>query len=1427
MSTTSGEPITIALTFVPTSAGTPSTVVVSATSTTSWAEVTPLLPDGLGETTWYAGPEAVAPDAVVGADPLIHAAELTDRPHQAPRRPLLELTVAEGPDCGQVRPVTGRTVIGRASGCEVPVRDLSLSRAHARIDLSHGHAVVADLGSTNGTSVDSNRVGRDPEELKVGQRLRTGATVSRLTGVTTPPPLPVRGGRRALSRPPRQVPEPVPTELTSPRPPQAFEHSIPWLMMLLPVPAAVILALLLRSPMFLAFAVFSPLMMLGQYLHDRIGGRRSRRAQHAEFRTRTAELEQAVTELLDRELADRRRLSPDLADLAAQVRAGRCWARRPGDADHLLCRLGTGRVTAGVTVRTPDGERETFDLEQAPVTLDLAAHRVSGLTGEDDVVDRAVDSLVGQLVAAHSPTLLRIVVVSRRSASAGRWHWIAWLPHVRPDTTGTPLVLDPDDDEEQLRDVVGAWARERETGPRLLTETPAVHTVVLLDGAGLTHRPLLHALVQHGGAHGVAVVAAAPSEDGLPSDCTATVSLDRLSGGRLLVADEVRPFAPDLPTSTWRAHLAASLASTVDTTPGAQGGEPPAQVRLLDLLEEPVTAEAVGARWRQRPCCHEILLGLGAEGAVTLDLVRDGPHALVGGTTGSGKSELLQTLITSLALANRPDEVVFLLVDYKGGAAFKDCVDLPHTVGLVTDLDPFLTRRALSSLDAEIRRRERLLAAIGAKDLDDYQDQAGTSDPPIPRLVLVVDEFRVLAEELPDFIDGIVRLAAVGRSLGIHVVLATQRPAGVISADIRANVNLRIALRVRDASDSDDIIESPAAAQISAHTPGRALVRTGATPPVAVQSARVSGSATTAAAVRILPVDPRTARVIGARAEEAPRGTGDLRALVDAMRAAAENHAIPQVPSPWLSPLPPTVARARCADATRALDGAAVPEGVPLAPLGLIDLPVEQRQVPAGWALGSGHLAIVGGPRSGRSTALRTIVAGLADRWGADDVHVHAIDTAGGLGALAALPHVGAVISSAESTQVTRMVSWLAKECTRRQHQLASGDHADLVEQRRSPGADGPLPYDVLLLDGWDTFQTEYELGDGAVIDTVLQVLRDGPAVGLSVVLTGGRAVLSGRVASAVQHRLCLRMADEMDLVLAGLRPAQVPKDMPPGRALLLPDGDELQIATPGDDAGGAAQSDAVRAVAAAAEPAIRRPPKRFSAMPERVQLDDLPAPDTHTDGALLVGVGGEEAEPVWWDPDPVQGTVALIAGPPGSGRTTALRTLAAQLAARGPVLWRSCAGAPPDLSDGVRAVGADEADDAWCCLGEGFGTLVIDDAELLADPYDELAAAHLARCRPGSGALLLAGSTQDLISSYRGVGYELRRRQSGLLLQPARGDGDLLGTQVPHTGRSVPGRGVLVQRTRGTEIQVAEPPSGRKVRKLLAAGRHTEKDVG
>ncbi len=339
---------------------------------------------------------------------------------------------------------------------------------------------------------------------------------------------------------------------------------------------------------------------------------------------------------------------------------------------------------------------------------------------------------------------------------------------------------------------------------------------------------------------------------------------------------------------------------------------------------------------------HGVPIGVSDGGVVTIDLVRDGPHGLIAGTTGSGKSELLRTLIAGLARRYTPDELVFVLVDYKGGSTFDQCARLPHCVGLVTDLDDHLGARALRSLEAELRHRER-----AQRDCRKAE----------PRLVVVIDEFATLAAELPDFLGALVGIAQRGRSLGMHLLLATQRPSGAVNANIKANTNLRIALRVQDAADSNDVIDIPDAALISRATPGRAFVRRGSGDVVLVQTATSSVAARQRArtTVRTRPFTSHHRE----EAEEPQPGPSELSVVVDELCHWEGKRAR----RPWLPMLP---ARIDLADIE--------PPGFALA-----DEPDRQRQIALEWDPAKGNLALFGMVGSGTSTAMRAAVERLTD----------------------------------------------------------------------------------------------------------------------------------------------------------------------------------------------------------------------------------------------------------------------------------------------------------------------------------------------------------------------------------------------------------------------------------------------------------------
>ncbi|WP_309244312.1 FtsK/SpoIIIE domain-containing protein [Micromonospora parastrephiae] len=930
--------------------------------------------------------------------------------------------------------------------------------------------------------------------------------------------------------------------------------------------------------------------------------------------------------------------------------------------------------------------------------------------------------------------------------------------------------------------------------------------LVVLDGARrLRSLPGVTQILREGPSVGVHAICIDTEEKLLPEECQAVVA--EQADGTLLVtrtlAAPVSGVHPDLISLNWLRSVARALAPLRDTGGADDGAALPDASRLLDVLGmEPPEPDAVAARWTTGGRTTEAVLGVSLDGPFALDLKRDGPHALVAGTTGSGKSELLQTLVASLAVANRPDAMTFVLVDYKGGSAFKDCVLLPHTVGMVTDLDTHLVSRALTSLTAELRRREHILAEAGAKDIDDYVDllRREPTRTPMPRLLIVIDEFASMIRDLPDFVAGLVNIAQRGRSLGIHLVLATQRPGGVVSPEIRANTNLRIALRVTDSSESQDVLNAPDAASISKSTPGRAFVRLAQSSLVPFQAGRVGGFRpgvrTTARQVpwlaplswpdlgRSAPTRP------GVKAEPSAELT-DLAVLVEAIRGASVQLDIPPQHSPWLPALPNNL----IVDALPAARGSGY--HLPSVAYGLLDLPAQQDQMPLELDLGTlGHLHVIGSSRSGRSQTLRTISGTVARTHSAADVHLYGVDCGNGaLLALNDLPHCGAVVQRTEAERLGRLFGRLVAELGRRQQLLASTGSASLVEYRAGVAEGERPPHVLLLLDRFEVFDKTFaDYDNGNIMAALLTLLREGAGAGIHVVLAGDRSMFSTRISSTTDDKLVLRLTERSDYSMVGINYRQLPDEIEAGRAIRAVDSAEAQIALLAEDSSGQGQA---RALAEIAETAGRRDadladaarPFRIDVLPDELTLADTrtlvrPASPLWT----MLGVGGDELTAI--GPDLENIPTFILAGPPRSGRSTTLLTMVAGLLEKGtPVViaaprrspLRELAGLPGVLdlvtSENFTSAGLAAALDGRT----GPAVVVLDDAEQLlkCDAGSDLGEIARAGAEKGLG-LIMAGSIDGLAGGFGGWHVDARRnRQGGLLSPQGLGDGELIGAKL------------------------------------------------
>ncbi|QEO13413.1 hypothetical protein FLP10_02540 [Agromyces intestinalis] len=645
--------------------------------------------------------------------------------------------------------------------------------------------------------------------------------------------------------------------------PDPERPGFPVLATLTPIAGAVVLWVITGSPFALVFAALGPVAAVASLLDGRRQQRRRRRRGAVERSAAFAELDERVRLRHDAERAEAWRRSGS-ARAALAAPPGSDW-RHPDAGRAVL-----GRASGESSLRldgTPRDDDDRAALARAAVCegLPLAAAVADGIgfVGPPALARAAARAALVQ--AAHRAAPDALAIDLPREA----WSWAMRLPH--------------------------------RTGARRLA---------LVDGGST--RP-------DGRAEG-GCIAVAPSEADLPPGLATVLRLESPTAAVLVryggLVDR-RPVTPELVSEREAAEWAIATARAA--AGAATPVEPPRSVPWSTL---PQPAGEVDGRARLRA-----VVGQGVEGRVELDLVADGPHALVAGTTGSGKSEFLLAWVAALAAAYPPEAVAFLLVDFKGGAAFAPLEGLPHVTGIVTDLDEAEARRAVASLRAELRHREQVLAAAGARDLAALD--AGTT---LPRLVVVVDEFPAMIERFPALGEVIADLAARGRSLGVHLVLAAQRPNGVVRDAITANCQLRIALRVLARSDSVAVIGSDHAAGLPAGTPGRAVLVRGDGRPTVFQSAFADAGALDGLRLR--------------RADAAP-----------ARR-------------PWLEPLPHRLAPEH-PDLVALI---ALREPTDAVVFGLADDPDRQRRVAAAWnPERDGNLLVVGAPGSGRTGALAAV----------------------------------------------------------------------------------------------------------------------------------------------------------------------------------------------------------------------------------------------------------------------------------------------------------------------------------------------------------------------------------------------------------------------------------------------------------------------
>jgi len=1230
---------------------------------------------------------------------------------------------------------------------------------------------------------------------------------------TRPPSVP--GGKVTLAAPPKVE--------------QSQQGMTGWLQYLFPVVGSLGAMLFIANnpkPLYLVsglfFMVGSVGMGVGLAAQQRSTASRRTRAARARYLEYLDGVRAQLRKTFDAQGAASAWRHPAPGALGALARStARVWERRGDDADFLQLRAGHGMRPLATPLEPPaaDGPAQHLDpvcavaLEELvaawrnvdeAIAIDFGASRVVSIVGPRDVRLGLARALLCQLAVFHAPEDVGLAVSAAPKFTAD-WDWVKWLPHAR--------------------------------------NVEAARLIQVVDGGELPQGKPAKRATQ-------LVLAGHPAQE--PSDVDVRI---RVGDGRLEVehlgraADVSRGDADHL--GAHGAEAVARLLAPLRLAEENSGRTLASDISLPSLLGmDDLGALEPKESWRPRPLTETLSVPIGVSSAgeaLRLDLKEsalggDGPHGLVIGATGSGKSELLRTLVTGLAITHPPDRLAFVLVDFKGGAAFAGLSALPHVAGVITNLadDLALVDRMHAALFGEIRRRQELLRAAGnVATVRDYHRKldAGESLEPLPYLLVIVDEFGELLTARPDFIDLFVAIGRLGRSLGMHLLLASQQLDEGRLRGLEGHLSYRIALRTFSAAESRTVLGTPDAYELPP-LPGSGYLKVGTTVYTRFRAAVVSQPykprAATESVARARPfyLEQRNPDEDNAHAIREPASdTTVMDIAVERMRDAA-----PRAHQVWLPPLEPRVSLDVVLSTTGPLshgDREKSEREKLVVPVGLVDRPAEQSRgvLTLDMSGSAGHLMIVGASLTGKTTLLRTFVSALALKRTPLEAQVYCIDFGGGgLAPLAALPHVGGVAGRQDPERVRRTVTEVAALLDQRESRFASAgiDSPNALRTLRAQGAvEGAEWADVfLVIDNWPAVRQEFEDLEAPLHE----IAARGLGYGVHLVLTANRWIdVRSSLRESIGGRLELRLHDPTESAINRREADNVAKGMP-GRGITA-ESLHFQAALPRID-GSVDVLDQQRGlelliekVAAGWDGARARP---VLVLPRAVQLSDLFDPGKAS--GVVIGMSERDLKPVRLDlsgADPH----FVVFGDSESGKTTFLRTIAAGLMAA----WsskqvqmlvidyrRTLLGAvPPDYLlgyAGSEPAATAQVAEAAAALAKRLppAELSIErlrdrswwkgpDVYVLVDDYDLVVTPGgnpllpllplLARARDIGLHMLLArrsggagrGVLEQLLLRLRELG------PAGLLLSGDPQEGPLLGSS--RAGPQPPGRGLLVRR--------------------------------
>ena len=881
----------------------------------------------------------------------------------------------------------------------------------------------------------------------------------------------------------------------------------------------------------------------------------------------------------------------------------RIYEKTPLHFDFLYYRLGLGKIPTSYDLKygqqERSGKKDALEEEgyalysrhkkipDMPIPANLS-HGPVGYIGPRNLVLEQLQLLVMQLATFHSYHDVQFITILPEEEKE-QWSWMRWLPHAKLQELNVRGFVYNQRTRDQvlnsLNQILKLRRSQKEEASHKESTLFHPHYVVLVtDEKLILDHIIMEFFTEDPTELGCSLIFVEDVMSSLSENIQTVINIKDRNTGQLVMEEGVlkeTDFRLDhFPTDYDKERIARTLAP-LNHLQNLKSSIPDSVTFMEMYGAETFEDLRVSSRWKKNAPYKSLAVPIGLRGQddlVQLNLHEKahGPHGLIAGTTGSGKSETIQSYILSLAVNFHPHDVAFLLIDYKGGGMANLFKNLPHLLGTITNLDGAQSMRALASINAEIHRRERLFGEFEVNHINQYQKKFknGEATEPLPHLFIISDEFAELKVNQPDFIKKLVSIARVGRSLGVHLILATQKPSGVVDDQIWSNSRFKIALKVADRSDSNEMLHTPDAAEIT--QTGRAYLQVGNNEVYELFQSAWSG-ADYQPEKDDMGIEDHTIYLINELgqyeilnedlsgledADEIKEVPTELDAIVHNIHLLCEEQEIPPVPQPWLPPLKERIALEELEEVQPAIAWAQEKSLSIL--LGMADIPQAQKQEAVSINLAKdGHVLLYGSPGTGKTTFLQSAGMDLARKFSPKDLTMYLMDFGtNGLAPLSKLPQVADTMLLDQTEKLSKFVRIMEKELNRRKKLLADYGVGTLELYRQASGQEEPAI--VILLDSYEAFKEEaYE---AELFKLLVRISREGLSIGVHLLMTAGRqSNLRAQLYSNFKHQLSLPQneASEVRTIVGSTSLAMTMEDIK-GRALMKrEDVDVIQLALP------------------------------------------------------------------------------------------------------------------------------------------------------------------------------------------------------------------------------------------------------------------------